>query len=140
MGNETTSGGEAWITSNRDHKSGGHYHPTAQDSAAPFAFINPCSQASVAPEGKRGGRGGESRWEKCILREERGIYFRAGRFLQPSIKVRGHQRRRAHRKGDILASIQDCVSAQSDQRVYGKRGEVAGGATTRRNEFCCNNK
>lgn len=45
----------------------------------------------------------------CILREERGIYFRAGRFLQPSIKVRGHQRRRAHRKGDILASIQDCV-------------------------------
>lgn len=83
MGNETTSAGEAPITSYGDHKSGGHYHSTILDTAAPFLSLLP---ASLGPRGdevsdRRGEQMGEV-WT-CILSEKKKkqVYFSAGRFL-----------------------------------------------------------
>lgn len=130
---------KALITSYRDHKSRGHYHPTILDTAAPSSHYS----LPLLPWGAEVREGRREQMEEvwmCILSEKRGFVSVQVASSEPSIKVRGHESRCAHRKSDIFQCTGiNCILCYrlGATNVYSNGGSFAGceGATARKTYF-----
>lgn len=97
MGNETTSAGEAPITSYRDHKSGVIITPPSW-TQPPLPLITPCLPASVAP--RRRGEGEERRADGRSV----DVHFKweKKRFILVQVASSNHRSRSEDIRGGAL--------------------------------------